>query len=89
MPVVVERWECGNRRSDFQGLGEGWENNFIVFPCFPPPVTSTACCAKRLTPVCSAPDTIPGCSRLAAFLRHRSPEAVRFIAGIDDVSLVR
>jgi hypothetical protein len=25
-------WES---RSDFQGLWEGWENSFIVFPCFP------------------------------------------------------
>jgi hypothetical protein len=35
-PVVVAAvgmWE--SLLSDFQGLWEGWENSFIVFPCFP------------------------------------------------------
>jgi hypothetical protein len=35
-PVVVAAvgmWE--SHLSDFQGLWEGWENSFIVFPCFP------------------------------------------------------
>jgi hypothetical protein len=35
-PVVgaaVGMWE--SLLSDFQGLWEGWENSFIVFPCFP------------------------------------------------------
>jgi hypothetical protein len=36
------RWECGNRRSDFQGLWDGWENGFIVFPGIPQTVISTA-----------------------------------------------
>ena len=27
-----------------KGWGEGWENSFIVFPCFPQPVISTASC---------------------------------------------
>jgi hypothetical protein len=36
IPVVVAAvgmWE--SLLSDFQGLWEGWENSFIVFPCFP------------------------------------------------------
>ena len=36
IPVVVGAvgmWE--SLLSDFQGLWEGWENSFIVFPCFP------------------------------------------------------
>jgi hypothetical protein len=35
-PVVVAavgKWE--SLLGDFQGLWEGWENSFIVFPCFP------------------------------------------------------
>jgi len=32
-------WES---RSDFQGLWEVWENGFIVFPCFPQTVISSA-----------------------------------------------
>jgi hypothetical protein len=32
-------WES---RSDFQDLWEGWENSFIVFPCFPQIVISSA-----------------------------------------------
>jgi hypothetical protein len=35
-PVVVAAvgmWE--SLSGDFQGLWEGWENSFIVFPCFP------------------------------------------------------
>jgi hypothetical protein len=32
-------WES---RSDFQGLREVWENSFIVFPCFPQTVISSA-----------------------------------------------
>jgi hypothetical protein len=31
--AVVGMWE--SLVSDFQGLWEGWENRFIVFPCFP------------------------------------------------------
>jgi hypothetical protein len=37
------RWKCGNRRSDFQGLWEGWENSLIVFPGFPQAAISMAC----------------------------------------------
>jgi hypothetical protein len=32
---------------DFQGLWEGWENGFIVFPCFPQTGISTACFGRR------------------------------------------
>ena len=42
-PVVVGAvgmWE--SLLSDFQGLWEGWENSFIVFPCFPRTAISTA-----------------------------------------------
>jgi hypothetical protein len=42
-PQQPWRWKCGNRRSDFQGQWEGWKNSFIVFPCFPRTVISTAC----------------------------------------------
>jgi hypothetical protein len=31
--VAVGMWE--SLLSDFHGLWEGWENSFIVFPCFP------------------------------------------------------
>jgi hypothetical protein len=31
--AAVGMWE--SLLSDFQGLWEGWENSFIVFPCFP------------------------------------------------------
>jgi hypothetical protein len=36
---VEGMWES---RSDFQGLWEVWENSFIVFPCFPQTVNSSA-----------------------------------------------
>jgi hypothetical protein len=38
--AAVGMWE--SLLSDFQGLWEGWENSFIVFPCFPQTVISTA-----------------------------------------------
>jgi hypothetical protein len=37
--VAVGMWK--SLLSDFQGLWEGWENSFIVFPCFPQTVIST------------------------------------------------
>ena len=68
-------WES---RSDFQGLWEGWENSFIVFPCFPQSVISTA----------AAYAFKAGRSRFLAPFKC-APEAEGFGSGFDDVGAIR
>ena len=76
--VVEAVCNVGIAAANFQGLGEGWENGFIVFPCFPQPVISTAygCAFKACRSMLFAPF-------------KRAPEAEGFGSCFDDVCSIR
>jgi len=84
IPSSSRRWGMWESLlSDFQGLWEGWENSFIVFPCFPADRHFHR--LFRLTPLLRR-HRVDG--RLLLLLATCSTEAVRLGTCFDDVRLI-